>query len=76
MPKGKSSKTSEPMTPARAAEVLKQYNLWRKGKGNFSWDGESPTIPQPFFDAYPIRDIDAAIELAIRTLKAKQKEAK
>lgn len=76
MPKSNASKTAQPMTPARAAEVLTQYNLWRKGKGKFSWNGQSRTVPPSFFEAFPIRDIDAAIELAIKTLKAKQKEAK
>lgn len=66
----KKQRTTKPMTRARAIEVLTQYNLWRKGIGPYSWDGQSRDIPPSFFDAYSTKEIDAAIAYAIRVLKS------
>jgi len=54
--------TPEPTTPAEHAEVLRQFNAWRRWSGDDE-DHNVPTMPNP-------RLIGRAIDAAIACLSA------
>lgn len=55
------------MTPKEAYEVLREFQMWRRGKGKYKW---IPTVPSASatFPYHP-KVVGIALDVAIDTLK-------
>lgn len=55
------------MTPKEAYEVLREFQMWRRGEGKYriQWDGSLHLEPLP----YSPKEVGIALDVAIKTLK-------
>ena len=55
------------MTPKEAYEVLREFQMWRRGEGKYKWipivPSASPTLP------YSPTEVGKALDVAITMLK-------
>ena len=61
------------MTPKEAYEVLREFNLWRRGEGKYAFS-ETPSENEPL--PYTPKEISVALDVAIDTLEGRQRLGK
>lgn len=54
------------MTKEEALEVLREFNLWRRGEGKYKWS-ETPSENEPL--PYTPKEVGKALDVAIAVLK-------
>lgn len=66
----KSQSTTKPprMTGRRAAAILKEFNLYRRGEGPYAWTGEPGHGLDSFHEKYSVRELGLAIDHAVKAL--------
>mgnify|MGYP007070243206 CR=1 FL=1 len=66
---GRAAARRKTMTPEKAAEILRDFNNWRRGAGEYAWTGKPPA-PENAKPRFTPSEIGRAIDLAIERLEA------
>ena len=72
----KSQSTPKPprMTDRRAAAILREFNRYRRGEGNYAWTGKPGHGFDLFHKKYSVRELGYAIDHAVKVLSKTTKE--